>query len=181
MWGSASIIQRHESAYSRGETAHDKEHLQVSTGTIPHAPHILLVEDNPADMRLTLEALREANVLCNLHWVKDGVEALDYLHRRNGLANSVRPDLILLDLNLPRLDGREVLADIKAHPQLRRIPTVIMSTSKEEEDILRCYDLHANCYITKDPLNFESFLEAIRSIDRFWLSLVTLPRRAGEQ
>lgn len=158
-----------------------KEHLQVSTWMVPHAPHILLVEDNPAGMRLTLEALKEAKVHCDLHWVKDGVEALDYLHCRNGLENSVRPDLILLDLNLPRLDGREVLADIKAHPQLRRIPTVIMSTSKEEEDILRCYDLHANGYIAKDPLNFDTFLEAIRSIDRIWLSLVALPRRAAGQ
>jgi CheY-like chemotaxis protein len=141
---------------------------------------ILLVEDSPADMRLTLEALKECQVLCNLHWVKDGVEALDYLHRRNEHSNSLRPDLILLDLNLPRLDGREVLADIKAHPKLRSIPTVILSTSKEEEDILRCYELHANCYITKDPLNFDSFLEVIRSIDRFWLSLVSLPPRTDE-
>ncbi|KWT92111.1 MULTISPECIES: response regulator [unclassified Variovorax] len=142
--------------------------------------HILLVEDSPADMRLTLEALKECQVHCNLHWVKDGVEALDYLHRRNEHANSERPDLILLDLNLPRLDGREVLAGIKAHPKLRRIPTVILSTSNEEEDILRCYELHANCYITKDPLNFDGFLEAIRSIDRLWLSLVSLPPRADE-
>jgi two-component system, chemotaxis family, response regulator Rcp1 len=159
---------------------HEKECLQVSTGIVPKRAHILLVEDNPADMRLTLEALKECQVLCNLHWVKDGVEALDYLHRRNGHAHSVRPDLILLDLNLPRLDGREVLADIKAHSQLRRIPTVVLSTSREEEDILRCYDLHANCYITKDPLNFDSFLEVIRSIDRFWLSLVSLPPRTDE-
>lgn len=153
----------------------------MSTGMVPKAPHILLVEDNPADMRLMLEALKEGQVVCNLHWVKDGVEALDYLHRRNGHANSVRPDLILLDLNLPRLDGREVLADIKAHPRLRRIPTVVLSTSKEEEDIVRCYDLHANCYITKDPLNFDSFLEVIRSIDHFWLSVVSLPPRADDQ
>jgi two-component system, chemotaxis family, response regulator Rcp1 len=163
-----------------GLLAHEKECLQVSTGVVPRTAHILLVEDNPADMRLTLEALKECKVLCNLHWVKDGVEALDYLHRRNEHANSVRPDLILLDLNLPRLDGREVLAEIKAHPLLRRIPTVILSTSKEEEDILRCYDLHANCYITKDPLDFDSFLEMIRSIDRFWLSLVPLPRHTDE-
>ena len=160
--------------------AHEKECLQVSTGIVPKMAHILLVEDNPADMRLTLEALKESKVLCDLHWVKDGVEALDYLHRRNEHADSVRPDLILLDLNLPRLDGREVLADIKAHPQLRRIPTVVLSTSKEEEDILRCYDLHANCYITKNPLDFDSFLEVIRSIDRFWLSLVSLPSRTDE-
>jgi chemotaxis family two-component system response regulator Rcp1 len=173
----ASTFKLHQRARSRANLrAHDEENLQVSTVIDPNAPHILLVEDNPADMRLTLEALKEAKVVCNLHWVEDGVEALDYLHRRNGHANSARPDLILLDLNLPRLDGHEVLADIKAHPQLRRIPTVILSTSKEEEDILRCYDLHANCYITKDSLNFGRFLEVIRSIDRFWLSLVSLPR-----
>ena len=142
--------------------------------------HILLVEDNPADMRLTVEALKEGKVLCNLHWVKDGVEALDFLHRRNEHVKATRPDLILLDLNLPRLDGREVLANIKADAQLRRIPVVILSTSKAEEDIVRSYDLHANCYITKYPVNFDSFIEVIRSIDRFWLALVTLPPRPDE-
>jgi chemotaxis family two-component system response regulator Rcp1 len=178
----SSTPELHQRARSRAKLrAHDKEHLQVSTVVDSNAPHILLVEDNPADMRLTLEALKEAKVVCNLHWVKDGVEALDYLHRRNGHANSMRPDLILLDLNLPRLDGREVLAEIKAHPRLRRIPTVVLSTSKEEEDIVRCYDLHANCYVTKDQLNFDSFLEAIRSIARFWLSVVALPPRAHDR
>ena len=142
--------------------------------------HILLVEDNPADMRLTVEALKEGKVLCNLHWVKDGVEALDYLYRRNEHSQAIRPDLILLDLNLPRLDGREVLGHIKADALLRSIPVVILSTSKAEEDIIRSYDLHANCYITKYPVDFDSFLEVIRSIDRFWLALVTLPPRSED-
>jgi CheY-like chemotaxis protein len=146
----------------------------------PKTLHILLVEDNPADMRLTMEALKEGKVLCNMHWVKDGVEALDFLYRRNEHANAVRPDLILLDLNLPRLDGREVLAHIKADALLRRIPVVILSTSKAEEDIIRSYDLHANCYITKYPVHFDSFIEVIRSIDRFWFALVTLPPRPDE-
>lgn len=136
---------------------------------------VLLVEDNPADFRLTQEALKEGKMLCNLHWVKDGVEAVDFLYRRGAHADAVVPDLILLDLNLPRMDGREVLADIKAHPQLRRIPVVILSTSKAEEDILRSYDLHANCYVTKHPVNFDSFIQVIRSIDMFWLAVVTLP------
>lgn len=136
---------------------------------------VLLVEDNPADFRLTQEALKEGKMLCNLHWVKDGVEAMDFLYRRGPHVDAVAPDLILLDLNLPKMDGREVLADVKAHPQLRRIPVVILSTSKAEEDILRSYDLHANCYVTKHPVNFDSFIQVIRSIDMFWLAVVTLP------
>lgn len=153
----------------------------MSAGISSGTRHILLVEDCPADMRLTLEALKEGGVLCHLHWVKDGVEALDFLHRRNGHSNAVRPDLIFLDLHLPRLDGREVLADIKADPRLRRIPTIILSTSKAEQDILGAYDLHANCYITKDAVDFESFLEVIRAIDRFWLRTVSLPTRTDDQ
>ena len=136
---------------------------------------VLLVEDNPADFRLTQEALKEGKMLCNLFWVKDGVEALDFLHRRGAYAGAAAPDLVLLDLNLPKVDGREVLAEIKAHPQLRRIPVVILSTSRAEEDILRSYDLHANCYVTKHPVNFDSFIQVIRSIDTFWLAVVTLP------
>ena len=148
---------------------------------LPAEPlHILLVEDNPADMRLTQEALKEGKVLCNMHWVKDGVEALDFLYRRGEHAKAVRPDLILLDLNLPRLDGREVLASIKNDARLRRIPVVILSTSKAEDDIIRSYDLHANCYITKYPVDFDSFIEVIRSIDQFWLALVTLPPRSHD-
>lgn len=147
---------------------------------LPKPLDILLVEDNPGDMRLTVEALKEGKVFCNLHWVKDGVEAMDFLKRRNSYANASRPDLILLDLNLPRMDGREVLAEIKVEPLLKRIPVVILTTSKAEEDIVRSYDLHANCYVTKYPVNLDSFIEVIRSIDRFWLALVTLPPKTEE-
>jgi chemotaxis family two-component system response regulator Rcp1 len=136
---------------------------------------ILLVEDNPADMRLAKEALKEGKVFCNLHWVKDGVEAVEFLNRTGEYTRAPRPDLILLDLNLPRMDGREVLASIKSDSQLKRIPVVILTTSKAEEDVARSYDLHANCYITKFPMNFETFVDVFRSIDRFWFALVTLP------
>ncbi|MEO5671723.1 MAG: response regulator [Ramlibacter sp.] len=139
---------------------------------------ILLVEDNPGDMRLTQEALKEGCVNCKLHWVKDGVEAMDFLFRRGEYADAVRPDLILLDLNLPRMDGREVLGSIKADAKLRRIPVVILTTSKAEEDIIRSYDLYANCYMTKYPVDLDSFIEVIRSIDRFWLASVSLPPKA---
>lgn len=146
----------------------------------PKPLDILLVEDNPGDMRLTVEALREGKVLCKLHWVEDGVEALDFLYRRGRHIDAARPDLILLDLNLPRMDGREVLQHIKTDTQLRRIPVVILTTSKAEEDILRSYDLYANCYVTKSPVDFDNFIEVIRSIDRFWLALVTLPPKTDE-
>lgn len=139
---------------------------------------ILLVEDNPGDMRLTQEALKECKVRCRLHWVQDGVEALDFLYRREAYTKAVRPDLILLDLNLPRMDGREVLAEIKVDPKLRRIPVIVLTTSKAEEDIIRSYDLHANCYMTKYPVDLDSFIEVIRSIDRFWLALVSLPPKS---
>lgn len=152
----------------------------TSQHIVPKPLDILLVEDNPGDMRLAVEALKEGKVFCNLHWVKDGVEAMDFLHRKPGFEQSARPDLILLDLNLPRMDGREVLAEIKADTQLKRIPVVILTTSKAEEDIVRSYDLHANCYVTKYPVNLDSFIEVIRSIDRFWLALVTLPPKAED-
>ncbi|MDO9438738.1 response regulator [Hydrogenophaga sp.] len=139
---------------------------------------ILLVEDNPGDMRLTQEALKECQIRCSLHWVQDGVAAMDFLHRREAYTEAVRPDLVLLDLNLPRMDGREVLAKIKSDPKLRRIPVVILTTSKAEEDIMRSYDLHANCYMTKYPVDLDSFIEVIRSIDRFWFSLVSLPPKS---
>ena len=138
---------------------------------------ILLVEDNPGDVRLTIEALKEGKVRNNLAIAKDGVEALAYLRREGGHANANRPDLILLDLNLPRKDGREVLAEIKEDPVLRRVPVVVLTTSKAEEDILRTYDLHANCYITK-PVDLEQFISVVRSIDDFWLSVVRLPPKA---
>ena len=135
---------------------------------------ILLVEDNAGDYRLTQEALKEGKVYNNLHWTKDGVEALDFLHRRGRYGDSPRPDLILLDLNLPKKDGREVLAEIKRDEELKRIPVVILTTSKAEEDIVRSYDLHANCYVTK-PVDLEKFIVVVRSIDVFWLTVVTLP------
>jgi CheY-like chemotaxis protein len=135
---------------------------------------ILLVEDNPGDYRLTQEALREGKVYNNLHWAKDGVEALDFLKRHGKYADAPRPDIILLDLNLPKKDGREVLSEIKGDPVLRPIPVVILTTSKAEEDVLRSYDLHANCYVTK-PVDLDKFIVVVQSIDRFWLTVVTLP------
>jgi two-component system, chemotaxis family, response regulator Rcp1 len=140
------------------------------------AIEILLVEDNPGDVRLTLEAFKEGKVLNNLTVMKDGVEALDYLHRQGPYANSPQPDLILLDLNLPRKDGREVLEIIKADERLRKIPVVVLTTSAAEEDIARAYSRHANCYITK-PVDLDQFLRVIHSIESFWLSLVKLPPR----
>jgi two-component system, chemotaxis family, response regulator Rcp1 len=135
---------------------------------------ILLVEDNPGDERLTREALKEGKVYSNLHWVKDGVEAMAFLRREGKHADAPRPDIILLDLNLPRKDGREVLQDIKSDESLRRIPVVVLTTSKAEADVLRTYDLHANCYVTK-PVDLEKFITVVKSIDRFWLTVVTLP------
>jgi CheY-like chemotaxis protein len=135
---------------------------------------ILLVEDNPGDHRLTQEALREGKVYNNLHWAKDGEEALDFLKRRGKFADAPRPDIILLDLNLPKKDGREVLSEIKGDDELRPIPVVILTTSKAEEDVLRSYDLHANCYVTK-PVDLDKFIVVVQSIDRFWLTIVTLP------
>ena len=135
---------------------------------------ILLVEDNPADVRLTQEALKEGTVYNNLHWAKDGVEALEFLHRRGKYAAAPRPDIILLDLNLPKKDGREVLEEIKRDETLKRIPVVVLTTSKAEEDVLRTYNLHANCYVTK-PVDLEKFIVVVRSIDVFWLTIVTLP------
>ena len=135
---------------------------------------ILLVEDNPGDVRLTIEALKEGKVSNNLSVARDGVEALAFLRREGSHAKAARPDLILLDLNLPKKDGREVLAEIKDDSSLRRIPVVVLTTSKAEEDILRTYDLHANCYITK-PVDLEQFISVVRSIDDFWLSVVRLP------
>lgn len=135
---------------------------------------ILLVEDNPGDVRLTKEALKEGKVYNNLHWAKDGVEALEFLRRQGKHANAPRPDIILLDLNLPRKDGREVLSIIKNDDNLKQIPVVVLTTSKAEEDVLRSYELHANCYVTK-PVDLEKFILVVKSIDRFWLTVVTLP------
>jgi two-component system, chemotaxis family, response regulator Rcp1 len=135
---------------------------------------ILLVEDNAGDVRLTREALREAHVRNNLSVAKDGAEALAMLRREPEYGEAPRPDLVLLDLNLPRLDGRQVLADMKNDPDLRRIPVVVLTTSKAEEDVLRSYDLHANSYITK-PVDFDQFMRVVHSIEEFWLTIVTLP------
>ncbi|MBK6404948.1 MAG: response regulator [Holophagales bacterium] len=143
-----------------------REHLQ--------AIEILLVEDNPADVRLTQEALKEAKVVNRLSVVMDGEEAMAFLRREGRHVEAPRPDLILLDLNLPRKDGREVLAEVKADESLRRIPVVILTTSKSEEDVLRSYDLHANCFISK-PVGLEQFLRVVESIEDFWLSVVRLP------
>jgi len=135
---------------------------------------ILLVEDNPGDARLTLEAFKEAKVINNFTVLGDGVEALSYLRRQGVYSNSVAPDLILLDLNLPKKDGREVLAEIKADEQLRKTPVVVLTTSAAEEDIARAYSGHANCYITK-PVDLDQFWRVAQSIESFWLSLVKLP------
>jgi CheY-like chemotaxis protein len=135
---------------------------------------ILLVEDNPGDVRLTQEALKEGKVYSNLHWAKDGVEALEFLQRQGRHEKAPRPDIILLDLNLPKKDGREVLAVIKKTDQLKHIPVVVLTTSKAEEDVLRSYELHANCYVTK-PVDLDKFITVVQSIDRFWLTVVTLP------
>lgn len=135
---------------------------------------ILLVEDSPADIRLTREALHEAKVMNTLHVVKDGMAALAFLRKEGEYANSPRPNIILLDLNLPKKDGREVLAEIKQDENLKRIPVVVLTTSKAEEDVLRSYNLHANAFITK-PVDLTQFFEVIRALEGFWLAVVTLP------
>lgn len=135
---------------------------------------ILLVEDNPGDVELARVALADSKVTNRLRVVEDGESALDYMHRRGRFSGAPRPDLVLLDLNLPKKDGREVLAELKSDPNLKRIPVVILTTSSAEEDILRTYNLHANCYITK-PLDFKQFHKVIKSIENFWLSIVVLP------
>lgn len=135
---------------------------------------ILLVEDNPGDARLAVEALREGKMLNEIRVVTDGVEAMDFLRRQGKHKAAPRPDLILLDLNLPKKDGREVLAEIKADENLRRIPVVVLTVSKAEEDILQTYNLHANCFISK-PIDLDQFFKVMRSIEEFWLNIVRLP------
>ncbi len=135
---------------------------------------ILLVEDNPGDVRLTQEALGEAKVRNNLAVARDGVEALSYLRREPPFEDATRPDMVLLDLNLPRKDGREVLAEIKADPELRRLPVVVLTTSSAEKDVLESYNLYANCYITK-PVDLDQFVGIVSSIEDFWLTIVKLP------
>lgn len=135
---------------------------------------ILMVEDNPGDVRLACEAMKEAKVANRMTVVSDGVHAMAYLRREGAYADAVTPDLIILDLNLPRKDGREVLAEVKEDPRLKRIPVVVLTVSRSEEDVLKSYDLHANCYITK-PVGLEAFLNVVRGIEDFWLTIVRLP------
>lgn len=135
---------------------------------------ILMVEDNPADVRLTKEAFRDAKVLNSMSVASDGEEAMEFLRRRGRHKDAPRPDIILLDLNLPKKDGRAVLEEIKEDPDLRRIPVVVLTTSEDEKDILRAYDLHVNAYITK-PVDLDQFIKIVESVEDFWLSVVKLP------
>jgi len=134
----------------------------------------LLVEDNPGDVRLTKEALRDSKVRNHLNVLGDGFAAMDFLQRKPPYENAPRPDIILLDLNLPKMDGREVLSRIKADPNLRRIPVVVITSSEAEQDILKTYDLHVNCYVTK-PVDLDQFIKVVQSIETFWLTIVKLP------
>jgi chemotaxis family two-component system response regulator Rcp1 len=135
---------------------------------------ILLVEDSPSDAALTIEALKAGKIANRLSHVEDGVDAMDFLRRRGKYADAERPDLIMLDLNLPRMDGRDVLAEIKNDPDLKIIPIIVLTTSRSDKDILKSYQLNANCYITK-PVDFDHFIEVVKSIENFWLTVVTLP------
>jgi len=140
-----------------------------------HSVEILLVEDNPGDVRMTIEALRDGKVRNHLSVVGDGMEAMAFLRRQGKHSQAPRPGVILLDLNLPKMDGRAVLSEIKRDPDLKRIPVIVLTTSRAEEDILKSYELYANSYVTK-PVDFDHFLAAVRSIENFWLTVVELPR-----
>ena len=142
--------------------------------TILETAEVLLVEDNPGDVRLTMEALKENRIYNNINVVMDGVEALAFLRREGKYAGAARPDIILLDLNLPRKDGREVLAEIKSDDDLKCIPVIVLTTSQAEEDILKAYGLNANCYITK-PVDLNQFMKVVKCVEDFWLSMVKLP------
>ena len=144
-----------------------------------HPIEILLVEDNPGDSRLAKEALKESKLKNNLYVAEDGVEAMNFLYKKGKYSKMPRPDLVILDLNLPKKDGREVLAEIKNDDNLKRIPVVILTISKAEEDILKTYNLHANCYVTK-PLDLDQFMKVVRSIEDFWLTIVKLPNGKNE-
>jgi two-component system, chemotaxis family, response regulator Rcp1 len=135
---------------------------------------ILMVEDSPSDAQLTIAALEAAKIANHLIHVEDGVDAMEFLLRQGRYADAPRPDLILLDLNLPRKDGREVLVELKSHPDLKTIPVVVLTTSQSEQDVLRSYELHANCYVVK-PVDFAQFMAVVKSIEHFWLAVVTLP------
>lgn len=140
------------------------------------AINILMVEDNPGDARLTKEALKESKLANNLYHAQDGVEAMAFLRREGDYARMPRPDIVLLDLNLPRKDGREVLAEMKEDPDLKHIPVVVLTTSEAESDVLRSYELHCNCYITK-PVDLDKFIQIVHGIEDFWLTVVKLPSR----
>jgi len=144
--------------------------------TVDRPINILLVEDNPGDVRLTEEAFKDGKLRTNLFVAEDGVEAMAFLRRQGKYAQVPRPDLVLLDLNLPKKSGREVLAEIKADEELKSIPVVMLTISKAEEDILRAYNLHVNCYITK-PIDLDRFMEVVKTIEDFWLTIVKLPSR----
>jgi two-component system, chemotaxis family, response regulator Rcp1 len=150
----------------------------VSARPSGQAIEILLVEDNLGDIRLTREVFKECKVLNNLSVTEDGEEAMAFLRRQGPYAKVTRPDLVLLDLNLPKKSGREVLAELKADPVLRRIPVVVLTTSSAETDILKSYELHANCYLTK-PVQLDEFIKVVQSIEDFWLMIVSLPNRDG--
>ena len=153
---------------------------QLQTEEIGRPVEILLVEDNPGDVRLAIEALKDAKVRNNLNCVTDGEDALAYLRKEGKYASARRPDLVLLDLNLPRKSGREVLCEVKEDPRLRTIPVVILTTSQADEDILRAYNCNANCYISK-PVDLDQFITVVRSIEDFWLTIVKLPSRKDEE
>jgi CheY-like chemotaxis protein len=140
---------------------------------------ILLVEDNPGDARLAVEALKDSKVHNNLYHVRDGVEAMEFLRRQAGYADAPQPDLVLLDLNLPRKDGREVLEEIKEDPKLRFIPVVVLTTSEAERDLVRTYGLHANAYVIK-PIDLDQFVKVVQGIKDFWFTIVKLPPRTGD-
>ncbi|MHB8988995.1 MAG: response regulator [Desulfobulbia bacterium] len=144
--------------------------------TNPHRIDILLVEDDPGDVELTREGLREATMLVNLHVVDDGEKALKFLRKEPPYAEAVRPDIVLLDLNMPRKDGKEALREIKGDPALRSIPVVVLTTSEAEADIAACYDLGANCYITK-PISFAAFTKVVAMIEEFWFTIVRMPAK----
>ncbi|MDI1308427.1 MAG: response regulator [Methylotenera sp.] len=150
--------------------------MQIKSG---RPVEFLLAEDNPGDVRLTKEALRDSKVLNNLNVVQDGVEALAFLRREGKYADAPRPDVVLLDLNLPKKDGRQVLEAIKSDPALKRIPVVIITSSEAEQDIMRTYDLHANCYVAK-PVDLDQFIKVIQSIENFWLTIVKLPSNLND-
>jgi len=150
--------------------------MPMAETPVARPAQILIVEDNPADARLVREVMRDSKILNVIHWVPDGVEAMAFLRRQGKYPDAPRPNLMFLDLNMPRKDGREVLAEVKADPELRRIPVVVMTSSQAEEDIARAYDHHANCYVRK-PIDFEQFHSVVKTLENFWFSTVELPTR----